>query len=633
MKVWLPVLAIMWMAGSASGQDAALRLDVDAREAARRVLHARMTIPAQAGTVTLYYPKWIPGSHGPYGPVPDLTGLRFKAGKETLKWRRDDEDMYAFHVEVPEGAASIEASYDFLLAADDWSTLADSSVTPQLLMFNWHLVLLYPKGASLRETKVVAKLQLPAGWKYGTALPVTITTADGLEFAPVSLETLVDSPVLTGAHFKSVNLMPGRAASQTLEVAGDSEAALDIPKETTAQLSRLLVEAGELFGSYHYHDYHFLVALSDHIPHFSIEHHESSANRFRERGWVDDDQRPLNAFILSHELVHSWNGKYRRPAGLATSDFQQPAKTELLWVYEGLTQYLGNMLSVRSGLWTNETYREQLALAAARLDLRAGRSWRPLADTAVGAPLNWFTRGEGRAWRRSDDYYNEGHLIWLEADVLIRQRTHGKKSLDDFCRQFFGGKSGPPEVVPYTFDDVVAAMNRVEAYDWRGFFESRVNAITPRAPLGGIEGGGWKLAYTDKMPDTLKTSEAVNEFTDLIYSIGITLNKEGAVDDVLPGLPADKAGISPGMKFIAVNGRKYSTELLRAAIKDAKSSPGAIELIVENTEFFKTIKLDYHEGEKYPHLERDATKPDILSQTLKPLAAPPAAPAKRSSGS
>jgi len=632
MRWWLPVVASGLATMSAFGEDARLRLDVDARDATRKVLHARMTIPAQAGTLTLYYPKWIPGSHGPYGPVPDLTGLQFKAGKETLKWRRDAEDMYAFHVEIPESATTIEAIYDFLLAAGDESTLSDSSVTAQLLVFNWNLVLLYPKGASLRETKVVATLRLPQGWKYGTAMPVTITTADGLEFAPVSLETLVDSPVLAGAHFKSINLLPGRAASQTVELAADSDAALDIPKETTAQLSRLMVEAGELFGSYHYHDYHFLMALSDHIFHFAIEHHESSDDRFPERGWVDDDQRTLNAYLLPHELVHSWNGKYRRPAGLATPDFQQPAKTELLWMYEGLTQYLGNMLTVRSGLWTNETYRQDLALAAARLDLRAGRTWRPLADTAVGAPLNWFSRSGGRAWRRSADYYHEGHLIWLEADVLLRQRTHGKKSLDDFCRGFFGGKSGPPEVVTYTFDDVVAALNRVETYDWRGFFESRVNAIAPRAPLGGIEGGGWKLVFTDKMPDTLKTSEAVNEFTDLIYSIGLTIGKDGAVDDVLPGLPADKAGISSGMKFIAVNGRRYSSELLRAAIKEAKSSPGAIELILENSEFFKTIKLDYHEGEKYPHLERDATKPDVLSQILKPLVAVPA-DTKRSSGS
>jgi predicted metalloprotease with PDZ domain len=446
-----------------------------------------------------------------------------------------------------------------------------------------------------------------------------------LEFSPVSLETLVDSPVIAGAHFRAVDLTPGAKPSHEIDIVADSAAALEIKPEDARHFSHLVAETGALFGTRHYRGYHFLLTLSEHVAHFGLEHHESSDNRTWERFLIDDDLRKLWAMVLPHEMVHSWNGKYRRPAGLATPDFDQPMKGELLWVYEGLTDYLGEVLAARCGLWTNENFRESLALNAARLDRQAGRTWRPLADTTVAAQLLYLARPEGAAWRRSVDFYPEGDLIWLEADVLIRQQSQGRRSLDDFCKRFYGGEGGAPKVAPYTLDDVVAALNEIAPLDWRQFFQTRVYAANPRAPLGGIEGAGWRLVFQEVLPDMLKSIEAAHKLTDLSFSLGFTLKEDGTIIDVLPGSPADKAGVSPAMKLAAVNGRRWTAAILRAAVTSAKSDASPLELLVENEDYFKTCKLDYHDGEKYPRLDRDATKPDLLTEILKPLTPPPIA--------
>lgn len=628
------VIGLLMACGTLSASAAQpITLMVDATDVSRKIMHARLVIPVEPGKLTLVYPKWIPGTHAPAGDIADLTGLKVTASGAPVAWERDMEDMYAFHVTVPAGAHALEVSLDFLLASKDEGGFGTTVADAQLAMINWLDVLLYPKGSAARDVQVAATLRLPAGWQYGTALPLDRLTPDGLVFRAASLETLVDSPVVAGAHVRTIDLTPRSAVAHQMNIAADSAAALEMKPETVALFSRLVAEANALFGAYHYRSYHFLVALSDNLEHFAVEHHESSDNRQPEKMFVEDDELQLSAWVLAHEFVHSWNGKYRRPADLATPDYQQPMKTDMLWVYEGLTQYLGMLLTARSGLWTNGAYHEELALAAARLDHRAGRSWRPLVDTATASQFLFFSRAGGNSWRRGADYYNEGWLIWQEADVMIRQRTHGKRSLDDFCRTFFGGDSGPPQVVTYTFDDIVAALNKIEPYDWRGFFDARVTAINPHAPLGGIEGGGWRLIYTDKMPDRLKASEGADKYTDMIYSLGIVLNDEGMIRDVIPDLPADKAGVAPGMKLLAVNGRHYSADRLRTAVKQAKTkaTPAApIEFIVENGEFFKTCAIDYHDGERYPHLERDPKKPDLLEQILKPLTASPQTAADKS---
>jgi predicted metalloprotease with PDZ domain len=614
--VLLPALSVY-------SQQGPIRLTVDASEAPRKVIRSRLVIPASPGRLTLFYPKWVPGTHGPVGPVTSLAGLRIVAGGRPLTWHRDVEDMYAFHVELPDGTESIEASLDLLWTARDDSPFFAGAATAQLAVINWEHYVLYPKGPAVRDLEVTATLRLPPGWKHATALPLAKESVDGLEFATVSLETLVDSPLIAGAHFRSIDLTPGVQPPHFLDIVAESAAALEVSTQQVARLSRMVAETGALFGARHYRSYRFLVTLSDEIQGFGLEHHECSDNRAQEGGFINEGQFKSLASLMTHEIVHSWNGKYRRPADLTTPDFQQPMKTELLWVYEGLTTYLGQLLTTRSGLWTNETYRGELALAAARLDYRAGRNWRPLVDTTVAAPLLYFSPWGGGSWRRGADYYHEGWLIWLEADVTIRHLTRNRRSLDDFCKKFFGGKSSPPAVVTYTMDDLVATLNEIARHDWRDFFRQRVTAINPHAPLGGIEASGWRLGYTNAVPEALTRSETDNKHTDMTYSIGLVLREDGTVSDVVPGMAADKAGIGLGMKLVAVNDRRWTPAVLREAVKQSKTDTGTIQMLVQTGDYFKPFTLDYHEGEKYPHLQRDPSKPDLLEKILAPLTPAP----------
>ncbi len=616
---WLAAACAFVAAAAVAAQPTPVKLDVDATDAPRKILHAHLQIPAQPGPLTLLYPKWIPGEHAPDGPVTDLVGLKFSAGGKPLTWQRDAVDMYAFHLEVPNRADAVEVALDFLLPPSAGEFSSGASATSRLLDFSWNQVVLYPKGTNVSDIQYTATLRLPEGWKFGTALTVVRVSGARVEFTPVSLETLVDSPVIAGSNLHSITLVPGGGAYHALDVVADSAAALEIKPEDTRHFEHLVTEANALFGAHHYRNYHFLLTLSDHVAHFGLEHHESSDDRVDEDYLTDADARKRGADLLPHEMVHSWNGKYRRPAGLATPDYDQPMQDELLWVYEGLTDYLGNILATRSGLWTNQDYREYLALIAAHLDRAPGRAWRPLADTTIAAQLLYFARPEGAAWRRGVDFYPEGDLIWLEADTVIRETTQGRRSLDDFCKRFCGGESGPPKVVPYTFDDVVAALNETAPYDWRQFFQQRVYAVEPRAPLGGIANAGWRLTYTNAVPEMLRLRESAAKMTDLSFSLGLAVKEDGYLVDVVPGSPADKAGVGAAMKLVAVNGRHWTPEILRNAVKAAATDRTPIELLVENEDYFKTFKLDYHEGEKYPRLERDWNKPDLLAEILKSL--------------
>ncbi len=626
---WLAAACAFLATAAVAAQQATVKLDVDATDAPRKILRARLQMPARPGPLTLLYPKWLPGEHAPDGPITDLVGLRMTAGGKPLAWQRDPVDMYAFHLEVPARANAVEVALDFLLPPSSGEFSSGASATAQLLDLSWNEVVLYPKGTNVSDIQYAPTLRLPDGWKFGTALPVMRASETRIEFTPVSLETLVDSPVIAGAYFGSINLTPGEVPLQALDIVADSAAALEIKPEDTRRFSQLVKEENALFGAHHYRDYHFLLTLSDHVAHFGLEHHESSDDRVGENYLTDADARKRGADLLPHEMVHSWNGKYRRPAGLATPDYDQPMKDELLWVYEGLTDYLGNILAARSGLWSQADYREYLALIAAHLDREPGRTWRPLADTTVAAQLLYFARPEGAALRRGTDFYPEGDLIWLEADTLIRQQTQGRRSLDDFCRRFHGGESGPPRVVPYTYDDVLTALNEIAPYDWRQFFQQRVYEINPHAPLGGIDNSGWRLAYTNAVPEMLRLRESAARMTDLSFSLGFTVKEDGYLADVIPGSPADKAGVGVAMKLVAVNGRHWTPENLRAAIKTAVTGRAPIELLLENEDYFKTCKVDYHEGEKYPQLERDGSKPDMLSAILKPLTPESGAPTGR----
>ena len=590
---------------------------VDATSAPRKIFHARLKIPAIAGDLTLYYPKWIPGEHAPDGPVVDLAGLKFFAGSKALKWRRDLLDGFTIHVDVPAGETEVNAELDFLSPATfEGGFSAGSSATDKMAVISWNQVLLYPKGWKADELTYIATLKLPADWKFGTALPIASTNSDNgetqISFKPSSLTTLVDSPVITGEFLKVVKL--GDDPPTEMDIAADSAAALDAPQEVWDHYKNLVEQANKLFGAHHYRDYHFLLSLSDHVAHFGLEHHESDDSRVDERGLVDETARKMEASLLPHEYVHSWNGKYRRPADLATPDYQQPMQDDLLWVYEGLTNYLGTVLTARSGLLTTEQSRDDLALTAAQLDHTPGRSWRNLQDTADAAPQLYFAPQAWHSWRRGVDFYEEGTLDWLWVDVLIRQQSKGTKSIDDFCHLFHGPPSTGPIMKTYTFDDVVNALNQVVPYDWRGFWTERLTNHGPGAPLGGIEGSGWKLVYDETQSEMLRGVESNYHVVGGTYSIGLELREDGTITDTTEGMPAAKAGIGPGMKLIAVNGRQYSPEVLRDTLKAGKGGTAPLELLIENTEYYKTYKLDYHGGESYPHLVRDESKPDLLME-------------------
>jgi predicted metalloprotease with PDZ domain len=628
LPLFLLVCVLNFFCGAALAQNPPITLQVDATDAPRNILRAQLRIPARPGPLTLVYPKWIPGEHGPTGPITDLTGLKMSAAGHPVEWQRDADDMFAFHLVVPPGADAVDVALDFLLPPNSGEFSSGGSATAQLLDLSWNQVLLYPQGGKPGELQYAAALLLPKDWKFGTALTPAVRRKSGasVQFAPVSLETLVDSPVIAGAYYRSIDLSPKAIPAHELDIVADSAAALEIKPEDSRHFAHLVTETGALFGARHYRNYHFLLTLSDHVAHFGLEHHESSDNREGEKYLTDEDDLMRGAYLLCHEMVHSWNGKYRRPAGLATADFQQSMKGEMLWVYEGLTDYLGLLLAARSGLWTNENFREYIALEAAELDRTPGRDWRPLADTAVAAQLLYESREEGESWRRSVDFYSEGDLIWLEADVLIRQQTHGRRSLDDFCRKFYGGPSGPPKVIPYTRKDIVAALNEIAPYDWNEFFQKRVYTANPRAPLGGIEGGGWRLTYTNAVPALLKVREGARKYTDMRMSIGLIVKEDGYIMDVIPGSPADKAGLGSAMKLVAVNGRRWTPEILRVAVKSAAADTAPVELLVENEDYFKTCKLDYRGGEKYAQLERNPAKPDLLGEILKPLTPEPTVP-------
>jgi predicted metalloprotease with PDZ domain len=591
-------------------------LSVDATSAPRKIFHATLHFPATSGDLTLYYPKWIPGEHAPDGPVIDLAGLKFFANGKPLKWRRDLLDGFTIHVEVPAGVSEVEGQLDFLSPATyEGGFSAGSSATDKLAIISWNQVLLYPKGYKADDINFSVSLKIPEGWKFGTPLPIASQSGNEIHFAPAPLTTLVDSPVIAGEFLKVVPL--AQDPPTEMDIAADSAADLDAPQSVWDTYKSLVDQAQKLFGAHHYHDYHFLYTLSDHVAHFGLEHHESDDSRVDERSLVDETGRKLAAGLLPHEYVHSWNGKYRRPYDLATPDYQQPMQDDLLWVYEGLTNYLGFVLTARSGLLSVDLDRDDLAITAATLDHLPGRTWRNLQDTADDAPILYFAPRAWESWRRSTDFYDEDTLNWLWVDVIIRQQSKGAKSIDDFCHLFHGAPSTGPALKTYTFDDVVNALNQVVPYDWRGFWTERLTNHGPGAPLGGIEGSGWKLVY-DETPSEMLSSEAGSyHFVPAALALGLDLRDDGGVADTIEGEIAAKAGIGPGMKVIAVNGRHYSSDVLRDAVKAAKNSSATIDLLVENDEYYNTYKLDYHEGEKYPHLVRDESKPDLLSDILK----------------
>jgi len=603
------VAAFFFCAVFAAEAQTTITLNVDATQASRNVLHTRLTIPVTPGPLTLFYPKWIPGEHTPTGPINDLVGLKLIANGKSIPWRRDETEMFAFHCDVPQGVNQLEVSFDD-------AAQPETTMSAKIARIKWNRVVVYPRGMNSDTIRVQPSLTLPAGWKFATALPVSSENKDELQFKAVTLTELIDSPAIIGANFRKIPLTQ-TGITHEVDVAGDTDASLEMKPETLTGLKNLVVEAYALFGARHYRSYKFLLTLSDHGGSEGLEHHESSEDGVGEKALSDELELLDFADLMGHEYTHSWNGKYRRPAGLLSPDFEQPMKADLLWVYEGLTQYLGHVLPARSGLWSEDDFRETLAAVAAELENQSGRQWRPLVDTATAVQLTYPSPRAWMNYRRTVDYYDEGSLIWLEADVLIRQRSGGKLSLDDFCHRFHGGEDTPPAVKPYTLNDVVNTLNDVTPYAWRNFLNERIYQVATHAPVGGITNGGWKIVYNDKPNTQMRIGDHSRKSIDLSFSIGAMLKEDGTVMDVNPNLEAARAGLAPGMKILTVNGRTWSGDTLHEAITAAKTATTPIELSVENGSFTNVYRLNYHGGERYPHLERDPTKPDLIGEVIK----------------
>jgi predicted metalloprotease with PDZ domain len=623
-------LAALFAATVASAQ-APITLSVDLTDAPRRILHSVETIPVTLGAMTLVYPKWIPGEHGPTGPIDNQAGfiITTPAGAP-VKWERDLFDMYSYHITVPAGVTELHIKMDFL-ATGGANFTAGGSTSANLALLSWNTLLVYPAGKNAADVMVSPSLSYPSNWKFGTALDPMVGTVVNqsvsragvfsASFKTVSLEQLVDSPVLAGRWFREIDLAPEVSPKHYLDLAGDGPEDIALSQEHIDQFSKLVRETGALYASRHYGSYHFLVTLSDQVAHFGLEHHQSSDDRVPEKTFIEEGSFTEEGNLLPHEFTHSWNGKYRRPAGLATPNYQEPMKGDLLWVYEGLTEYLGDVLAARCGIWSPSVYRDRLATILAYLnDARPGREWRDLQDTASMAQVLYNVGGPYDNWRRDTDYYDEGELLWLEVDATIRQKTNGKKSLNDFTAAFhgLGGNTGP-KVVPYTFDDVVAALNKVVPNDWATFLHKRLDSNEFHAPeLDGIDAlSGYKLTYTDKPNywSSLNESRGLNA----MYSLGFGVGTDGTIRDVIVDGFGYKAGLAPGFQIIAVNGRAFTPELLRAAIQGAAGTGPDIDLIVENTGYYKTITLNYHGGERYPQLVRVDGTPARLDDILQPM--------------
>jgi predicted metalloprotease with PDZ domain len=577
-------------------------LNVDATNLSQQIFRMRMSMPVKPGPLTLLYPQWLPANHGPNGPITQLAGLKFTANGKPVEWTRDPVQVFAFHLVVPEGASVLEAEYQYLSPLD--TTQGRITMTDEILGVQWPSVTLYPAGYVARRINVQANLKLPAGWQYATALETSSRQGDDVHFKTHDLETLIDSPLFAGHYYKQFDLDPGAKVPVRLNVFADSPESLEAKPEQIEPHRKLVKQAYKLFGSHHYNHYDFLFALSDEFGGIGREHHQSSENGVKPGYFTDWAKSEAGRDLLPHEYTHSWDGKFRRPAGQDVPNFNTPMQNSLLWVYEGQTQYWGNVLGARSGLVSMAGARDALAATAARYDSVAGRSWRAVQDT-VNDPILNARRPLGWAnWQRSEDYYSEGQLIWLDVDTLIREKSGDKRSLDDFARAFYGINDGSFLPAFYTFEDVVAALQKVQPHDWATFLRTRLEGHGPGAPLDGLARTGWKLVYTDTPTDLIKGADERNKVVDLSYSLGFTVSLEGNVRNVIWDGVGFRAGLAANTSIVAVNNRVYKPEVLKAAIKAAKDSKEPIQLLVKKGNVLRTIPIDYHEGLRYPRLER-----------------------------
>jgi predicted metalloprotease with PDZ domain len=599
----------------ATQQDPAT-LVLDASRAPDGIMEVRERIPVTAGSFTVVYPKWIPGEHGPTGPLNDLAALRISAGGESLDWRRDPNDLYAFHVDVPAGAGALDADFYVLMNAPD-----DVMSSHSLAIVNWNRALLYQEGIDSHHYFVRPSIVLPPGWDFATALRGATQSGNRVDFAVTPLNMLVDSPLDMGRYVQKWNLWQQGSAFVQLDAFADNPQDLDIPASLLRAYQRVPDETFALYGSRHFADYHALLTLSDAIGFEGIEHHQSSDDRASDDFLTDPDESLAGGDLITHEFSHSWNGKYRRPADLTTPNFQVPQLTDLLWVYEGMNQYLGDLLSFRAGIREPKQYPEYLATLYGAMDTETGRATTPLIDLTTGAPYYFEARGDYGAIRRNaGDFYTEGELVWLDVDTIIRERSHGARSLDTFLQLYTKPALTGPIVKTYARAEIEALLEEVEPYDWHAFFEKYVYRTSVHPPSDELARAGWKFVYSEKPNFFITAAEADNHGITGWFSYGATLTAKGVVRDVRDGSAAWRAGLAPGMHILAVNNQEFSGAVLEYALKKAQHSSAPISLITSQTGWFQTLSLDYHDGMRYPHLERIEGTPDMLAAIMAPHA-------------
>ncbi len=591
------------------------RLTLDARDAGRGLMTATMDIPVQSGPFTFVYPKWIPGEHGPTGPLADISQLQVSAAGKLLPWRRDKVDMYAFHVDVPAGVTSLQVRFTVLLNSPTPMS------TPNLAVLNWNRVLFYQDNTNSHDDYFKASIILPQGWGFGTALPIASQHGDRVDFAEVPLNMLVDSPLDCGRYFKKYTLWKHGSAYQELDVFANRPQDLDIPAPLIASYRRMTPEALALYGSRHWANYHSLLVLSNRIGFEGIEHHQSSDDRAPDTFMTNAKWQLVAGDLLTHEFSHSWNGKYRRPWDLTTLNFQIPQRTDLLWVYEGMNQYLGDLLSFRAGIRQPAEYPQYLATIYSQMANEPGRMTEPLIDLTTAAPYLYEARGSYPSLRRTaGDFYTEGELLWLDVDTIIRAQTHGRKSLDNFLHLYSEPSVTGPITKTYTRADIERMLNEVAPYDWHAFFQKHVYDVAPQPPTGELRRAGWKLVYTSQPNPFMTAQEQLRHVDDQWLTFGLRIGKDGKVFDVREGSPAWKAGLAPDMVIKAVDGQAYSPEVLAYALKQGESTTAPTRFEIENDGWFKQYAVDYHGGPRYPHLVRIPGVPNMLARIMAPHA-------------
>jgi predicted metalloprotease with PDZ domain len=591
-----------------------LTLDIDATDLARKIFWIKETIPvAKSGPLILLYPEWIMGNHAPRGPLANFTGLKITANGKPVRWVRDPVEVFAYHVDVPAGVKQLDIEAQALTPIE--AAQGGFAMTQEMLRLNWYVGALYPAGYYSRQVMIDASVKLPAGWDFGTALDSASTSGGVTKFKTVQFDQLLDSPLLAGKFLRKYDLDPGGRSRVTLNTAGDAPDMVDAKPEQIEVLRELVRQADKLHGARHYNHYDFLLSVSDKLAGAGIEHQRSSDNGTGSNYFRQWDQHAISRDLLAHEYTHSWDGKYRRGADLWTPNFNTPMRNSLLWVYEGQTQYWGYVLAARSGLLTKQETLDSLAGVAAQYETQAGRQWRPLVDTTNDPIIAARRAAPWRDQQRSEDYYREGQLIWLDVDTLLREKSGGKKSLDDFARAFYGVNDGDWGQLTYEWKDVVATLKTILPYDWDTFLKARVLDVAPKAPLGGFERGGYKLVYAEKPNDSARAAEARSRGANLQYSIGLSADAGGKITSVVWDGPAFKSGLTPAVTILAVNGLAYEPDRLRGAVAASKTTP--VELLVKDDAIFKTVKLAYNSGARYPTLQRIEGKPALLDEILK----------------